>query len=148
MADAEGVLGGTLVGDEPDRDLSGGGALADAGDGQLPQSRGRTEGRDGPRSTRASHDLGDAERTGLAVRQGRSGDVGAERATAIGASLEPWREAVWLECADGRLRRTEPGVGLLAHGISDRVARLRALGNAIVPQVAARILNAILRCDP
>lgn len=90
-------------------------ALADSGDGQLPQPRRRSQGRDGSRSTRAAHD--------------------------------GWNNAVWIGCADEKLRRTEPNLGLLAHGIPDRVARLRAIGNAIVPQVAARILEAILRSE-
>lgn len=49
--------------------------------------------------------------------------------------------------ADGKLRRTQPGLGLLAHGISERVARPRTLGNAIVPQVAAQILAAIIASE-
>lgn len=124
-------------------------ALAYAGERQLPQPERRTESRDGPRSARAPLGaLDHAQRAGLALGEGERGDAEPQRAAALRAGLEPWRDAAWLDCADGKLRRTQPGLGLLAHGIPDRVARLRALGNAIVPQVAARILQAILRGDP
>ena len=43
-------------------------------------------------------------------------------------------EAVW---------PIEPRVGRLAHGVSDRVAKLKGLGNAIVPQVASEIIRCI-----
>ena len=43
----------------------------------------------------------------------------------------------WVIGADGKARRVKPGVRLLAHGIPNRVAKLRAFGNAIVPQCAA-----------
>jgi len=41
-------------------------------------------------------------------------------------------------------RRIEPGTLPLAYGVSGRVAQLRGLGNAIVPQVAAEFIGAYL----
>ena len=55
-----------------------------------------------------------------------------------------WRDADWLFCRDGKWRPVEPGTFPLAHGISNRVGRLRAYGNAIVPQVAAQFIGAYL----
>jgi DNA (cytosine-5)-methyltransferase 1 len=45
-------------------------------------------------------------------------------------------------CTDGTARRIEPGSFPLAHGVPARVAKLRAFGNAIVPQVAAEFIRA------
>ena len=44
----------------------------------------------------------------------------------------------------GGLWSAEPSVGRVAHGIPSRVDRLRGLGNAIVPQVAFEIINAMI----
>lgn len=56
----------------------------------------------------------------------------------------PWGECDWIEGADGKARRVEPGIRLLAHGVPARVGRLRAYGNAIVPQVAAEVIGAYM----
>lgn len=59
-----------------------------------------------------------------------------------------WRAADWLFCRDGKWRPVEPGAFPLAHGISNRVGRLRAYGNAIVPQQAEAFIRAYLECRP
>lgn len=58
-----------------------------------------------------------------------------------------WRDADWLGCTDGKWRPVEPGTFPLAHGIPGRVGRLRAYGNAIVPQAAAEFVAAFMNAD-
>jgi DNA (cytosine-5)-methyltransferase 1 len=55
-----------------------------------------------------------------------------------------WHDAIWLKGSDGKARRSKPGVRLLAHGIPARVGKLRAYGNAIVPQIAAEVIKAFM----
>ena len=53
-------------------------------------------------------------------------------------------------CGDGKTRRipkSKPGVQLMASRIPQRMARLKAIGNAICPQVAAEILRAIHQAE-
>jgi DNA (cytosine-5)-methyltransferase 1 len=121
----------------------------------------------------AAGGVGDALGEGLARPSRQSGDNGAQRETAEragshvgelgvsdrereasaggfpgGTSVECgrsfWAEAEWIDCRDGKRRPVEPGTFPLAHGVSARVAKLRALGNAIVPQVAAEFIRAAL----
>jgi DNA (cytosine-5)-methyltransferase 1 len=69
--------------------------------------------------------------SGLAFREGQSPDVGEELAPAVGAD---W----WC---------VEPDVGRVAHGVPARVDRLRALGNAVVPQIVEVIGRSILQAE-
>lgn len=55
-----------------------------------------------------------------------------------------WDTAEWIFGHDGKARRVEPSIRLLAHGIPARVGKLRALGNAFVPQVAAEFIEAYI----
>jgi len=58
-----------------------------------------------------------------------------------------WSDHIWLTGADGKSRRAKPGLPLLAHGISNRVGRLRAYGNAIIPQVAAEVIRSFMEAE-
>jgi len=55
-----------------------------------------------------------------------------------------WSDFYLVACTDGKTRRVGSGVFPLAHGVSDRVGKLRAYGNAIVPEVAATFIKAYI----
>jgi DNA (cytosine-5)-methyltransferase 1 len=57
------------------------------------------------------------------------------------------RDGRWPESSDGSIWAVEPNVGRVAHGVSRRVDRLRALGNAVVPQQIYPIYKAIVECE-
>lgn len=59
-----------------------------------------------------------------------------------------WHGAEYITGPDGKARRFEPSIRLLAHGVPARVGKLRAYGNAIVPQVAAEIIKSYMECRP
>jgi DNA (cytosine-5)-methyltransferase 1 len=58
-----------------------------------------------------------------------------------------WDDHIWLTGSDGKSRRSQPGLPLLAYGVSNRVGRLRAYGNAIVPPLAAEVIKAFMMGD-
>jgi DNA (cytosine-5)-methyltransferase 1 len=55
-----------------------------------------------------------------------------------------WRDADWLSCRDGKWRPVEPGTFPLANGITARVGRLRAYGNAICAPLAETFIAAAM----
>ncbi|HEL2957140.1 TPA: DNA cytosine methyltransferase [Stenotrophomonas maltophilia] len=102
-----------------DQGACSGGSVADAGCRRLGEQDGREVQQ--PRRTEA-------------VGRGEAGST--------------WDGAGWIIGHDGKARRFEPGIRLLAHGVPGRVGRLRAYGNAIVPQVAAEVIGAYMDCYP
>jgi len=66
------------------------------------------------------------------------------RARKQGISRGYWDAFDIVQCTDGKARRIEPGTFPLAHGVPNRVVKLRAYGNAIVPQVAAEFVRAYM----
>jgi DNA (cytosine-5)-methyltransferase 1 len=84
---------------------------------------------------RSSGTMADTNPIGLSKPKPESGEGWAGRASERTCFTSPCRWA------------TEPNVGRVAHGIPNRVDRLRGLGNAIVPQVAAEIIKCIKTID-
>jgi DNA (cytosine-5)-methyltransferase 1 len=96
-------------------------------------------------------DMADATEIGRGRWSPSSGQQAGADAGIEGSSETFWSNAIWLTGADGKARRAEPTIPLLAHGIPARVGRLRAYGNAIVPQVAAEVIAAYMEgeaCQP
>ena len=87
---------------------------------------------------------GDRQQTCEFWQNGVASISGQERNPSERPRSTPWSDADWLPCRDGKARPVEPGTFPPAHGVSNRVGRLRAYGNAIVPQAAAEFIAAFL----
>jgi len=101
--------------------------------GDYPDGRGEVRG------------MGNSDRARL---EGWRDDAGKHADEQPSRSSSPWGDIEWISCSDGKARPTQPGLSPLADGVSNRVGRLRAYGNAIVPQVAAEFINAFMDCRP
>jgi len=125
MAHASGAATGSIAGEVGDENRSSSGQ-------QLPTLR-QADGAVGSDRTNAtSETLAHAKCGGS---QGWHGDRKAtEQPGAICSDISRYKQN-----AEGW--RVEPNVGRVAHGIPSRTHRLKALGNAIVPQVAYEILK-------
>lgn len=75
----------------------------------------------------------------------RATEETAERTRQSFAGDSAWQEREWRLFGDGAYRRAKPGVRLLADGVSRGL--LSALGNAIIPQVAAEIIRAMMSSE-
>ena len=82
---------------------------------------------------------------------GNNNNQGLERRSVRGSEcsdqLSPWAAGTFIRCLDGKARRIEPGIFPLANGVPNRMGTLRGAGNAIVPQVAAKFIQAYLEAD-
>ena len=86
----------------------------------------------------------DARPQGRRKRRNRANQRAAGAGGMAGAVAGSWSDAEWIRCTDGKTRPAQPGAFPLADGVPGRVGRLRAYGNAIVPQVAAAFVTAAL----
>lgn len=121
----------------------------------VPRDRGAPAGSAGshgrlgdPRGARGGRHAGEV--LGAQARGGREGESTRrladepQLAGAPDATAGFWAGAAWLPCRDGRWRPTQPGLHPLAHGVPARAPKLRAYGNAVVPQAAAEFAVALL----
>ena len=150
LADANGWIarhGELQPGGQHGQQSAHGGAGAGLGHADDAGSQGLDERRDGAdqraaRSPSVAGGLADANQQQL-DGSGHAGSGGWREFADVG-SAGFWSRYDLIPCRDGTARRIESGIQPLAHGVSGRVGRLRAYGNAIVPQVAAEILRAYL----
>jgi DNA (cytosine-5)-methyltransferase 1 len=57
-----------------------------------------------------------------------------------------WQSADWIACRDGKWRPVRPGTQPLATGVAARVAKLRAIGNALCAPQARAFIAAAMEC--
>lgn len=102
-------------------------------------SRSVAERRDADGREQRTGALADGDRDGC---DGRDAVAGADARERRNGSF--WSDAEWLVCHDGKARRAQSGLRLLVDGFPGRVGLWRVAGNAIVPQLAAEVLGALM----
>lgn len=92
------------------------------------------------REMAVQHDLGGGAAAG--EREANvAGGVGTTHGP--GPTNGYWRDADWVGCQGGKWRPVEPGTFPLAHGVSERMVRLRGYGNAVNVQSALEFIKAV-----
>ncbi len=139
------------------------GRLADTSESERRWGASNGDGFINREASRRNQSAGDITRGGAICRMADAKSNGRERAREF---IEPtgwngatygstvverpgptngfWRDADWLGCRDGKWRPVEPGTFPLAHGVTARVGRLRAYGNAINAEQAKTFIEAYL----
>ncbi len=122
-----------------ERPVTGGDAEGDRAQGRPP---GLVPGRD-------AGVMGNSDGAGPQVRSGhpdgrRIVRIEGSAAAETGAVSGYWGAADLIYCRDGKYRPVEPGTFPLAHGVTNRVGRLRATGNALVAPVAEAFVRAYM----
>ena len=158
FGERRGVQEQTGAGDShmADADQGGRGRRPRDGDGERDgQAGGRVEDHRQPAGGGEDRlDLADAQSGGRGQGVADAGGVregdSSQRPTGRSAQYDSasfWDDHIWLTGSDGKSRRSQSGLPLLAHGVSNRVGRLRAYGNAIVPPLAAEVIKAFMMGD-
>ena len=132
---------------EPERSSGRGNALAHANLDRRLEGADEELGVAGP-----DGHLGDPRHDRRTPRDARGGEEqgepGGPQPASSGAERDPWTPFDLVLCSyDDRPRRIEPGTFPLASGVPERVDKLRAYGNSIVPQVAAVFIKAYLEVE-
>jgi len=120
------------------------------------QASGRPQGEHGPVGAIADSAarVGDTAGKGLQGQWSKYRPRGERHSGLVGLAVQvgvpEWNgPTIAIECSDGARRvSAQPDSFPVGHGVSGRVGRLRAYGNAIIPQVAAAFVAAFMEVAP
>ena len=90
----------------------------------------------------AAGGMDDADRPRLERSAGQGVQESGDGFASAGETF--WDDCEWIPCRDGKTRPIERGTLPLSDGVPQRMGKLRAYANAIVPQAAAAFIKAFL----